>query len=223
MFWKRKNKIEDARKERSDKKVQVAPIISVKLKREIERLAYITDQPIKYVGELLCYEGIHTKDVVETLTPYFQRGAHRIGNTLVLGSTENKSLRERTDNDVTDRISIRFPQRDYADIRLLADLLDVSASRAVALLLDASIRHPTIIERMLQQYNLRNSLDDVYTAEIRKLMKYVNRDNPYVNTSWNKTLMQIVEGVKATKKRGLLITPEMVDTETYRWDIDDEK
>lgn len=226
MFLKRKKKIEVERKERSDKKVQVAPIISVKLKTEIERLAFITDQPIKYVGELLCYEGVHTKDVVESLTPYFQRGSLRLGNSLFLGSTENKSLRERTDDDNTDRISIRFPQRDYADIRLLADLLDVSPSRAVAILLDASIRYPAIIERMIQRYNLRNSLDDEFKAEIRRLMRFVNRKNPYRNIEWNKTLVQIVDGVK--DKVSVVVAPsrevmaKMADTETYRWELDNK-
>lgn len=226
MFRRKKIKSKDERKERSDKKIHVGPTVSIKLKREIERLGVITDNPVKFIGEILCFEGIHTPEVIAQLAPHFQRRTIRAGKTVYFGCEENVSIQERTDNDESDRVSIRFTKINYEDIRLLADALDVTPSRATAILLDASIRYPAIIETILQEYNVRNSLDEVYTKEIRKLMRYVNRDNPYLNRTWNKTLTQIIEDVKTkagdTRIRGLRITPKMVDTETYLWKIDDE-
>ena len=184
----------------------------------------ITDTPVKDVGEALCYEGIHTPEVIALLSTHFRRSV-RAGTSTFIGDMERPSVQERKDNVVTDRISIRFTQVNYEDIRLLATSLDVTPSRATAIMLDAAIRYPEIIETILVEYNKRNSIDELYTAEIRKLMKYVNRDNPYRNKSWNKTLLQIVDGVMGKEGdkriRGLRITPKMVDTETYRWSFDD--
>lgn len=219
MFLKRKKKAEAERKERSDKKKQVAPYISVELKQEIERLAFITDQPIKWIGELLTYYGIHNKDVTERFAPYFQRGILRVSNTLYYGSPENPHVNNDAIQTQTSRISIRFTQRDYEDVSLLANLLDVTPSRAVSLLLDASIKHPEIIEHILQTHNNRMSFDEVTTAELRKFMRYVNRDNPY-KTAWNEALISIVDGARK-KIRGLTrkVPPEAVDNETYNWRI----
>lgn len=217
MFWKRKD---DGRKERSDKKVHVGPTISVKLKAEIGRLAFILGQPVKDVGVFLFMEGIHEREVMERFTPYFQRGILRIGQSLYYGHADNPSLRDTNVHGETDRISIRFEKRDFEDVQLLADLLDVSASRAVGLMLDASIRHIGIIELLLQKHNKRYHFDELTLAEMKKLMRYINRNSPYKD-SWNKTLVDFVEGAK--KKVRLLsrkVTEKCIDREMYKWDLD---
>lgn len=220
MFRRNKKKIGVERKERSDKKQQVAPTISVKLKLEIERLAYITDQPVKRIGELLTYEGIHNRDVTEQFTPYLQRGILRVEGTLFYGSTENPSFRDRKDAGQSDRISIRFEQRDYEEIRMLADLLDVSPTKTVALLLDASIRHPEIVEFILHKYTLRNPLEENILSEIRKLMRFINKKNPYKKARWNANFERYVDGIKRAPKL-LKMPAKAIDTETYSWSIDD--
>ncbi|MCG7345293.1 hypothetical protein MHZ92_14230 [Sporosarcina sp. ACRSL] len=222
MFFKKKNKNGEERKERSDKKVHVGPTISSRLIYEVERFAYITDQPIGRIGVLLCYEGVRHREVIERFAPYFQRGILRVENTLFYGYPDNPTINEPIESEAADRISIRFTQRDYEDISLLANLLDISPTRATAILIDAAIRHPEIIEYILQHHNNRMAaFDDVTTAELKKFMRYVNRDNPYKAT-WNETLVFLVEGAKQ-KFRGITrkITPKAVDRETYRWNFDD--
>ncbi|WP_252503300.1 hypothetical protein [Sporosarcina sp. Marseille-Q4943] len=217
MFWKRKT-VE--RKERSDKKVHVGPTISVKLKAEIERLSFILDQPIQDLGVMLFMEGIHEREVMEHFAPHFQKGILRIENTLFYGSEESPSLGDTKIHGETDRISVRFVKRDYEDVQLFADLLGVSPTRAVAIMLDASIRHIGIIELLLQKHNNRYHFDEVVSAELKKLMRYINQKNPY-KASWNQTLVQIAEGVKKRMRSlGKPVTSKGVDTETYRWNFD---
>lgn len=223
VFWGKKKSLEVERKVRSDKKQQVAPTISVKLKTEIERLAFITDQPVKRIGELLSYEGIHNRDITEQFVPYLQKGILRVEKTLFYGSKENPSLRDRTNDDKTDRISIRFEQRDFVDIETLADLLYVSPTRTVALLLDAGIRHPEIVEYILQKHTLRNPLEDMVLSEIRKLMRYINRNNPYKMARWNEKFERYLHDTKqVTQNIKLKLPSRAIDTESYKWNLDQE-
>lgn len=217
MFFRKKNKNVAERTVRPDKKIHVGPTVSVILKREIERLAFITDQPVKFIGEMLFYEGVHTNDILERLAPYFQRGALRVERTLYYGHLENPNLKEREDDDETDRVSIRFTQRDYEDVRLLADLLDVTPSRAVAIMLDASIRHPNIVETIMLHYNHRSSFSVEVDLELRKFMRYVKRDNPYIKRKWNSALLDIIEGAKEVRARAKRLTEKMIDRESYDW------
>lgn len=214
-------KKEALRKVRSDKKREVQPTISVSLKMEIERLGYILDIPVKDVGQGLCYEGVHDEAVLDYLSPHF-RGNVRSGKTIYFGNPEEEPPRAPLTFKKKARISIRFPQEEYGDIKLLATTFDVTPSRAVAILLDASIRNVYIIETMLQMYNERMSLDDGVKRELKALMRYVNKDNPYSRSKWNVTLLELIEGVKeVVKGRTKRITPEMVDAETYQWSFDE--
>lgn len=216
MFWQRKK---EGRKERSDKKVHIQPTISVKLKAEIERLARILDQPIKRVGELLFIAGINERDVIERFAPYFQKDALVFENSYYRGRPENRIIDYKTTGP-TDRISIRFDKDGYYDVDLFADMLDVSHSKVVALFLDASIRHAAIIEYLLQHHNKRYHFDEVTSDELRKLMKFVNRNNPY-KTAWNDALVEVVHGAKMKiKNLSRKATEKSVDRETYKWDLD---
>lgn len=222
MFWKKKNKKVDERKERSDKKVQVAPTVCVELKKEIERLAFITDQPVKYIGELLCHEGIYTIAVMERVARYFQRGTLRLEHMLFFGNSDNPSLKDVEFDEPTDRVYIRFPQQDFKNIKLLADLLDVNPSRATAELLDASIRHPHVIEAMLSKYNVRTDGRDV-SADTRKLMKYVKTDNPYKRPRWASTIEDVadrLENLRSKRKMTRDQFEKTLDKESYKWEFD---
>lgn len=171
----RRVSVQTARKERTDKKRQVAPTISGELKREIERLAYILDRPVKDVGVCLCREGLSERDVVNVLASYFQRGSLRFGSTVYRGNFENPKLGDMTLGHRTERVSLRFERADYEDMRLLADLLDATVARAVGFLLGVSLAHKDVIDRMLARYGHRHTLTDDMAAEIKRLDRYVRR------------------------------------------------
>lgn len=178
MFWKRRKKVVEERVERSDKKVQVAPTVSVKLKREVERLAHITGQPIKDVCEILCNEGIRINSVIERLSRYQQRGELRVEQSIYFGNSDNPKLSDVKVEGPTGRLSVRFKRYDFENIELLAYLLSVNPSRTVAALIDESIRHPYIVETMMTRYNKRGACEEV-SKDLRAFMRHVRRDNPY--------------------------------------------
>ncbi|MCM3637725.1 hypothetical protein M3152_08320 [Sporosarcina luteola] len=224
MFFKKKkiNSDGNERKERSDKKVHVGPTVSINLKSEIERLAYIADQPVKSIAEFICYYGIRHADMSRFLGDYVQKGILRVNSTLYIGSDVKPSLSERTDSDPTDRISIRFPQEEYEKyISMLAYHLDVSPTRATAILLEYGIKHHEVIETILARHSNRNIDEVMNHEEMKKFMKYINRNNPF-KSSWNENLLQFIHTTKQTTKRiRKKITDKMIDKETYKWDLND--
>lgn len=162
------------RKVRSDKKKQVAPTVSVKLKSEIERLATILDQPLKFTAEKLAIEAVYSKPLISDLSQHFQEGALQQANSVFFGSTENKPLPDR-ENTPGDRVSIRFIESDWENMLLLSGLLRVTPSRAVATLLERAMASEIIVLQVFDRYCVRGELDARLEAEKRKLLKRVNK------------------------------------------------
>ncbi|HGE5798668.1 hypothetical protein [Bacillus thuringiensis] len=65
--------IEQERKVRKDKKVDIKPTISVDLKECIYRLSYITNKPVKDVALHICDYALHSKEIMEILSESFRR------------------------------------------------------------------------------------------------------------------------------------------------------
>ena len=218
-FFKKK---EPERKERSDKKREVKPTISIKLKEEVERLSHILELPIKDLGVILCNEGLNNKEVVEVLAPCFVENIRlRVGNTIFFGHETHESL-THFDDEETDRVSIRFTQNKYTDIELLAECLGVTPSRATAVLIDSALRHVDITATLMREYNRRMVTDEETVKELDRFMKYINRDNPYGESSTKRELSALITPEPVNVSR---LTKEVMDkardTETYEWAFDD--
>lgn len=219
------------RKVRTDKKREVRPTISIKLKEQIERLGFILDMPIKDLGVTLFDEGIRNKDVIELLSVYLtEEACLEVDGTLYYGHTEYE-IPTHFEGESTDRISLRFPQRNYSDVQLLSRLMDVTPSRAVAVMIDSAIRHIDIIELLLQNHNKRMSLGEEVEKELKNLVRYINRDNPY-RRSWNKLLLDFMtvdvpKKISNRRQSRNLIDAEDYDRiaigrETYKWNLEDD-
>ena len=165
------------RKIRSDKKRDVKPTISVDLRELIYRISYITSTPVKDVAEEICKHGITSQKVVELLSAKFRRSV-MIGNTMYIGDLGRVSSQRDQSEEERERISIRFKQGDYEDITTLAFGLDVTPSRAVALLLDVGIRNNDFINNYFEKY-VSDQLDERRTAELKDVLGYLNENNPY--------------------------------------------
>lgn len=166
------------RKIRSDKKRDVKPLIPLHLKKNIYRLSDVCDLPVKDIASIICVEGLRSKMVMEYLLPNFKRGV-RLANTVYFGSLENHSLQRKTDTSQHERITIKFVAADYENIGLLAYALDVTPSRATAILINAGIRDPTFIHTLLRVYSRRERLSDEHKDELKRIMKYINSGNPF--------------------------------------------
>lgn len=219
MFWK---KFASTRKQKVDERTHVNPTISVLFKEQIERLAFILGQPVGITVELLFQEGIDEREIVERIAPYFRYGSLIFFNTLFMSHEDNKPLQINV-LQPSERISVRFDKVGHSNIEVYADLLDVPKSQAVAVVIGYAIRHPGVIEYLLQHYNYRMGFDEIVIDEMKKLMKFMEqrRPKPRFQAQWNKKLILIIEGPKKKPKNLLKpMTEKCIDTETYRWNFD---
>ena len=185
------------RKTRSDKKRDVKPTISSNLKDCIYRLSYITNTPVKDVAEILCVKGLQSRKVIEYLSEYFRR-EYKFLNTIYMGDPGRESLQGKYQSRKNERITIRFTQATYENIFSLANALDVTPSKATALLLDASIRNTNLLNAYVKRY-LHDHIDDIRMKELKQVLKYINKNNPYnEEISWFTLLSMMIEEIKGS-------------------------
>ncbi|WP_251523172.1 hypothetical protein [Robertmurraya korlensis] len=183
------------RKTRSDKKRDVKPTISTELKNCIYRLSYITDTPVKDVVEVICEKGIQSRKVIEYLSQYFRR-EYKYLNTLYMGDLGRESLQRKYQSGKNERITTRFNQATFEEIKSLSNALDVTPTKATALLLDASVRNTNILNAFVKSY-LHQNVDKGRMKELKEVLHYVNKNNPYnEDISWFTLLSMILEEVK---------------------------
>lgn len=190
------------RKTRSDKKRDVKPTISILLKDEIFRLAFMLDTPAKDVAEYLTCLSILDREIADQLSPYFKRDV-RLRNTVFFGSPENPSLREADFKGSTDRLSIRFQPVNYENVHLMASTLDVTPSRATAILLGVGIKHPRVMDELFDNFKSRIIIDDAWQGEARKLLRYVRHGtNLFGKHSWRDSTLERLANLKVWEAGG---------------------
>lgn len=161
------------RKVRSDKKVDCKPTVPVELKECIYRISYVTNTPVKDIAEIICVSGLKSKKVIGLLSDYLRRDL-QIGNTFYIGDLDRESL-QKMKNTKTERITTRFNQNDFESIRALAYSLDVTPTRAAAILLDKTIHHTNIVNRLAKEY-VSGHLNESKMKELKKIIYYINRN-----------------------------------------------
>jgi len=183
------------RKARADKKQEVQPWLSIELRNCVHRLSFITGEPIKNVGEAICISGICNKKVISYLSQNFKRDI-RIDNTLYFGDLDRIPVKKRAAAGQNKPISIRFNSQTYEIISVLAFALDCTPSLACALLLDASVRDVDFVNDFVETH-LKKNIDEKQMSELKKVLKYVNANNPYEETiSWARLLSYMVSEAK---------------------------
>lgn len=123
--------------------------------------------PVKDILEAICIYGMKSRDVITILSKHFRRSI-KFKNTMFIGHLDNPTMHRFEPGVRTSRIGTRLKQRDYETLVTLASALDVTPSRAAALLLDASIRHSDFVNSYFQQY-LSKNIDHNRMIECRGL------------------------------------------------------
>lgn len=183
------------RKVRSDRKRDIKPTVPHELRECIYRLAFITDTPVKDVAEAVCINGIHTPKVIGHLSQYFRRDI-RFANTIYRSNPNSLPISKRALTGQTARITIRFKTDTYDTISAMAYALDCTVSRTCALLLDASVRDGDFINEFVRKY-LEANLDAERVRELKKILRYVNADNPYGEEyTWASLLSLMIDEVR---------------------------
>lgn len=183
------------RKERSDKKREIKPTISVDLKDCIYSLSYIINQPVKTLGEIICEKGLGSRRVIEYLSNNFRRD-FKFSQTIFIGDMDRQSLQKKIQKGKNERITLRFNNQIYERINSLANAMDVTPSKATALLLDASIRNTNLLNAIVKLY-LHEQLDEGRMKELKGILRYINKNNPYdEEISWFVFIGWILEELK---------------------------
>lgn len=165
------------RKVRSDKKRDVKPTIPISLYECISRISYVTNTPIKDVGEIICENGLYSKKVFDYLSTKFRRN-YRFNNTVYIGNLYQENERRVKYSGIKKRITMRFSQKIYEQIADLAYSLDVTISSATAILLDASIKNTDIINEYVYQY-IDEQLDPNRKKQLKMVFEFIRKENPY--------------------------------------------
>lgn len=163
---------------RSDKKKDIKPLVSIDIYECLCRLSYITNTPIKDVGENVIKEGLNNINVIEYLSKHFKR-EYWYKETLIR-SQELHLFNTRTIKISGDkkRVSLRFDQKTYELLSDLAYALDLTVSSATSLLLDAAIKNTKIIHRYIETY-INKALDINRKKQLKEVLKFMNKNNPY--------------------------------------------
>ncbi|WP_245579619.1 hypothetical protein [Alteribacter aurantiacus] len=97
-------------------------------------------------------------------------------------------------------MTIRFTQEDHEILDRLAFALDVTTSKATAILLDVSVRNSQFINKYLNTF-VKEQLDDRRMRELKKIMTFVNDNNPYGEyISWGDFIMYLFDEFKSGKE-----------------------
>lgn len=165
------------RKVRSDKKRDVKPTIPVQLYECVNRLSYVTNTPIKNVGELICKKGLYSTFVMEHLSDHFRRDYWTNNNTMYIGNLDHSPY-SAPKGIPKQRMTMRFTQRDHDKLARLAYSLDLTVSSATGLLLDASVKNTDIVNAFISSY-VKKELDPNRMKQLREVLKFINQNNPY--------------------------------------------
>lgn len=188
------------RKERSDKKREVKPLIPTEEKEKIHRIAHITDKAIKDVCEFLIVFLIRDIDTIDMLSKHFKRDIviHKI---YYMGDINVVTVSKRLKGE-TDTVSVKFKREDFEIISALAYALDCTPTRVTAILLEAALRNVKAVNKFIYDY-MTEELSNVQMIKLRKVLSYVNKQSDEIDeySSWLTTLSTIIGDIRpATKK-----------------------
>lgn len=185
------------RKERSDKKRQVKPLIPSETREQIFRISHVTQTPIKDICEYLIVYIMRDTKAIDTLSKHFKRNI-TIRTTLYRGDRQNPTISKRLQVE-SELVTTKFKRDDYDLICAIAYALDITPTRATAILLEMATYDVKIVNQYVHEY-LLEELHDWQMKELRNMLSYGNQYNDD-NSSWLSVLSAIVGEIRpATRK-----------------------
>ena len=185
------------RKIRSDKKREVKPLIPIDTKENIFRISHVTETPIKDVCEYLVIHIMRDRKTMDSLSMYFKRVVG-IGDTYYRGDINNVGINKRLKVDA-ELVTVKFKRDDYDLICAIAYALDVTPTRATAILLEMATYNIKVINEYVREYMV-DELHDWQIKELRRVLSYVNQYNDD-NSSWLSILSAIVGDIRPAARK----------------------
>lgn len=162
------------RKQRTDKKVEIKPTLSLEFKKEIYAFAEVCGEPVKEIAERLCTSGMISDYIIEDIRKWFRRDYHystikgRNHNKIAFGDEERPKLKITLQGD-TGKITMRLVREDYDQLAELAHAFDLTISSTTAALLRVTTKNIEFMNQFVE------GLRDLNNAEIKEVKRFANR------------------------------------------------
>ncbi|MGE8037815.1 hypothetical protein [Lysinibacillus sp. NPDC093692] len=152
---------------RSDKKVDVKPTISESLKTTLYKFAEICGEYVKDVAERLCNTGAVSEIIINEIRRWFRRD-YRWNNTITMGYPERPKLRITVQPN-RGKVTIKFKQRDFDQLSVLAFALDITPTTTAAVLIRMTLGNRRFMQWYLSKFMLH--LGEIKIRQIYRLLK----------------------------------------------------
>lgn len=149
---------ERTRKVRSDKKVDVKPTMSITLKKQLYDFADLCQEHVKDVAEQLCVKGATSEFIIENIRQWFRRDYHR-EHTITRGFIERPRLKITYQGE-TDKVTIKFVQKDYDLLSDLARALDINPTATSSVLIKMTLSNRNFMNEYIQLHLRHYSRND---------------------------------------------------------------
>ena len=144
-----RRRAESTRKVRSDKKRDVQPFLSLKLKQQLFRFSFLCREPLKDTAERLCVEGSMSTLIFDDIQPFFRRNLS-IHNHHYFGDLNHPRLNIIQLNP--EKITIRFTQQDYEALANVAYVLDLPKNQTAAVLIKRTLNNQLFMDQYVQSH-----------------------------------------------------------------------
>jgi hypothetical protein len=192
---------EEVRKVRSDKKIDVKPIVSIEIYNLVHDLHYVTGLPLKDICEYFCVQGYISKEVIEHIFCSYLKYDIWIGGTLHYGDSSRSHSRYLKVEGKKKKVSIRFSQDFYQSLHKTSYCMALTPTSCCRLILERSLLNITIVDEFLKKYTSSiNDIDENRKRVLKKAIKYIKRNSPYPQNDLSATeiiklLFQEVKGM----------------------------
>lgn len=108
------------------------------------KFADICDEPVKDAAERLCNTGAVSEFVVEEIRKWFRRD-YRWKDTNTMGYPERPKLRITVQPN-KGKVTIKFKQRDFEQLSVLAFALDITPTTTAAVLIRVTLGNKKVMQ-----------------------------------------------------------------------------
>lgn len=187
----------ERRAPRIDKKIDVKATVHIEFKKQIYKMAEISDVSVMNFMDIMLKHALKSKRILDELSPHFIRSV-RFKNVLYPGHRKAEHIGDSETGVNYVRIKTRLTVDTFEDMKLIADGLDVKPARACAILIHEAFHSQYFIDGYVKKYLGQNITDD-QLIKLKEIMEYINRDINY-NLNWGTLLSYIVQEVKEPAK-----------------------
>ena len=165
------------RKVRSDKKFDCKPFVKNSLYESISRIGYVTDRPVKEVGEFLIKQALESSEILDCYEELFVRDFW-FGDTVYMGNGRiGMSKQIFKINGAKRRLNLRVSENVYNSLKTFAHAVDSSAAGAASSLIETAFLNSNVIHRYIETYVVA-TLDPNRRKQLKEVLVYINQNNP---------------------------------------------